>query len=68
MKIEVSSFLQEILNISTLKSVLHIILVLVPAWIALKMAKRFSTGLVRFVARQKDDEEFQKRTGTLGIS
>lgn len=66
MKIDVSSFLQEILNISALKSVLQVLLVLVLTWIALTMAKRFSMGLVRFVARQKDDEEFQKRTRTLG--
>lgn len=66
MKIDVSSFLQEILNISALKSVLQVLLVLVLTWIALTMAKRFSMGLVRFVARQKDDKEFQKRTRTLG--
>lgn len=66
MKIDVNRFLQEILNISALKSILHVLLVLALTWIALKMAKRFSMGLVRFVARQKEDEEFQERTRTLG--
>lgn len=64
--IDMNNFLHDIFNASLLKSALHIILVVVLAWIALKMAKRFSMGLVRFVARQKDDEEFQKRARTLG--
>ncbi len=64
--IDINRFLQEILNTSLLKSALHIMLVIVLAWISLKLGKRLSTGLVRFIARQKDDEEFQKRTKTLG--
>ena len=58
--------LKEIFTTSLLKSGLHIVVILVLAWIALKAAKKLSQGLVRFVARQKEDEEFQKRTRTLG--
>jgi small conductance mechanosensitive channel len=42
------------------------VVILALVWIALKAAKKLSQGLVRFVARQKEDEEFQKRTRTLG--
>lgn len=59
-------FLEEIFATSLLRSGFHILVILVLAWIALKMAKKTSQGLVRFVTRQKEDEEFQKRTRTLG--
>jgi small conductance mechanosensitive channel len=59
-------FLKEIFATSLLRSGFHILVILVLAWIALKMAKKMSQGLVRFVTRQKEDEEFQKRTRTLG--
>ncbi len=59
-------FLEEIFATSLLRSGFHILIILLLAWIALKMAKKLSQGLVRFVARQKEDEEFQKRTKTLG--
>jgi len=60
------AFLEEIFATSLLRSGFHILVILVLAWVALKMAKRMSQGLVRFVTRQKEDEEFQKRTRTLG--
>jgi small conductance mechanosensitive channel len=59
-------FFEEIFATSLLRSGFHILIILVLAWIALKMAEKLSLGLVRFVARQKEDEEFQKRTRTLG--
>jgi small conductance mechanosensitive channel len=59
-------FLEEIFATSLLRSGFHILVILVLAWVALKMAKKMSQGLVRFVTRQKEDEEFQKRTRTLG--
>lgn len=58
--------LKEIFTTSLLKNGLHSAVVLVLTWIALKMAKKLSQGLGRFVARQKKCEEFQKRTRTLG--
>lgn len=60
------NFFKEFFTPSLLKSIFHILIILLLSWIALKMAKKVSGGLVRFVARQKDDEEFQKRTATLG--
>jgi len=59
-------YLKEIFSTSLLKSGFHVVVILALAWIALKAAKKLSLGLVRFVARQKEDEEFQKRTRTLG--
>jgi len=61
-----SDLMREIYSVELLKSGFHIAVVIVLGWIALKMAKRVSHGLVRFVTRQKEDEEFQKRTKTLG--
>jgi small conductance mechanosensitive channel len=58
-------YLKEFFSTSLLKSGFHVVVILALAWIALKAAKKLSLGLVRFVARQKD-EEFQKRTRTLG--
>jgi len=63
---DLQGFLEEIFATSLLRSGFHILIILVLAWIALKMAEKLSLGLVRFVARQKEDEEFQKRTRTLG--
>lgn len=62
----VQGLVNEMFTTAIVKTALHIGLVVLLAWIALTMAKKFSTGLVRFVSRQKDDEEFQKRTKTLG--
>lgn len=61
-----SDLMREIYSVELLKSGFHIAVVIVLGWIALKMAKRVSQGLVRFLTRQKEDEEFQKRTKTLG--
>jgi len=59
-------FFEEIFATSLLRSGFHILIILALAWIALKAAKKLSQGLVRFVARQKEDEEYQKRARTLG--
>ena len=48
-----------------LSSGLHIALVLILTLIALKAAKILSKRLVDFIVRQKEDQEFQKRTQTL---
>jgi small conductance mechanosensitive channel len=66
MNMDIDGFMREIVTTSLLKSVFHIALVLILAWIALMTSKKLSTGLIRFVASRKDDEEFQKRTRTLG--
>lgn len=58
--------LDELFSISFLKGILHIIVILILTWLALRLAKRISAGLIRLIVRQKDDEEFQKRTKTLG--
>lgn len=54
--------LDELFSISFLKGILHIIVILILTWLALRLAKRISAGLIRLIIRQKDDEEFQKRT------
>jgi small conductance mechanosensitive channel len=59
-------YLKEIFSTSLLKSGFHVVVILALAWIALKAAKKLSQGLVGFVARQKEDEEYQKRARTLG--
>ncbi len=51
----------------SLSSGLHILLIVVLAWIALMLTKKLSSRLIQFVSRQKDDGEFQKRTQTLGL-
>ncbi|HQA03829.1 MAG TPA: mechanosensitive ion channel family protein [Thermodesulfovibrio thiophilus] len=58
--------LDELFSISFLKGILHIIVILILTWLALRLAKRFSAGLIRLIIRKKEDEEFQKRTTTLG--
>jgi len=63
---EMQKFLDEILTVSLLKNTLHIVLICILTWMALAMTKKISIGLTRFITRQKDDEEFQKRTKTLG--
>lgn len=63
---DVQGLVSEVFTVAILKTAFHIALVVILAWIALILAKKFSTGLVRFVSRKKDDEEFQKRTNTLG--
>ncbi|HOA83406.1 mechanosensitive ion channel family protein [Thermodesulfovibrio thiophilus] len=58
--------LDELFSVSFLKGILHIIVILILTWLALRLAKRFSAGLIRLIIRKKEDEEFQKRTTTLG--
>ncbi|HAR94754.1 MAG TPA: mechanosensitive ion channel family protein [Deltaproteobacteria bacterium] len=50
----------------SLSSGLHILLVIILAWLALKLSKKLSSRLLQFVVKQKDDGEFRKRTETLG--
>jgi len=45
---------------------LHIVLVIILTWIAVKIIKKLSGRLIQLVAQQKDDGEFQKRMQTLG--
>jgi small conductance mechanosensitive channel len=45
---------------------LHILLILVLVWIAVRVARMVSTRLVRFFTKQREDIEFQKRAHTLG--
>jgi len=45
---------------------LHILLVIILTWIAVKIIKKLSGRLIQLVAQQKDDGEFQKRMQTLG--
>ncbi len=45
---------------------LHISLVIILTWIAIRILKKLSGRLIQLVAQQKDDGEFQKRTQTLG--
>ncbi|HOE17206.1 MAG TPA: mechanosensitive ion channel family protein [Syntrophorhabdaceae bacterium] len=58
-------YLKKVLDWS-LSNGLHILLVIVLAWIAIKLVKKLSTRLVQFISRQNDDSEFQKRMQTLG--
>jgi small conductance mechanosensitive channel len=51
----------------SLSSGIHIAVVVILSWVALKLARKLSTRLVQFAVRQKDDGEFRKRTETLGL-
>jgi small-conductance mechanosensitive channel len=62
---DMNAYLQKGVN-WFLTSGLHIIFILILALIALKAAKMLSKRLLKFVVRQKEDIEFQKRTHTLG--
>ena len=61
---EMNAYLQKVIQ-WFLSSGLHIALVLILTLIALKAAKILSKRLVDFIVRQKEDQEFQKRTQTL---
>jgi len=62
---DIDVFLQKALNWS-MASGLHILLVLVLSWIAVKLSVRLSNRIINFAVKQKEDGEFQKRTQTLG--
>lgn len=62
---DIHKLLDEILSVSLFKGILHIVVILVLTWIALRLTKRISAGLIHLITRQKDDEEFQKRTQTI---
>ena len=49
-----------------LTSGLHVILVVVLAWVAVMLARVVSNRLIKFAVRQNNDVEFQKRIQTLG--
>ncbi|MBN1663216.1 MAG: mechanosensitive ion channel family protein [Deltaproteobacteria bacterium] len=49
----------------SLTSGIRMILVIVAAWIALKLAQKFSNHIVDFIVGKHDDVEFQKRAQTL---
>ncbi len=58
--------LDVLFSLSLLKGILRIVVILALTWVALRLAKRISAGLIHLLMRQKEDEEFQKRTKTLG--
>lgn len=45
---------------------LHILMILILVWIAIRVARLVSNRLVLFFTNQRDDVEFQKRAHTLG--
>jgi small conductance mechanosensitive channel len=61
---EMNAYLEKLID-WCLSSGLHIALVLILTLIALKATRVLSGRLVDFIARQKEDPEFQKRTQTL---
>ena len=63
---DVHRLLDELFSISLLKGILHIVVIIILTWIALRLTKRISGRLIHLIIRQKEDEEFQKRTKTLG--
>jgi len=63
---DIHKLLDELFSISLLKGILHIVLIIILTWIALRLTKRISGRLIHLIIRQKEDEEFQKRTKTLG--
>jgi len=63
---DIHRLLDELLSLSMLKGMLRIAVILILTWVALRLVRRASTGLTRLITRQKEDEEFQKRTKTLG--
>ncbi len=65
MNVNVHIFFQRMVDWS-LSSGLHILTVIVLAWVAVSLATRLSGRLVRFVGRQREDSEFRKRAETLG--
>lgn len=65
MNLNVHGFFQRIFDWS-LSSGLHILIVIVLAWVAFNLATRLSNRLVQFVGRQREDSEFRKRAETLG--
>ncbi len=63
---DIHKLLDELFSISLLKGILHIVLIIILTWIALRLTKRISDRLIHLIIRQKEDEEFKKRTKTLG--
>lgn len=50
----------------SLTSGLRILILVLLSWIALKLARKISDRIIKFVIQQRDDVEFKKRTQTLG--
>jgi len=63
--LNLESFLQRAIE-WLLTNGLHILIVIILAWLSLKLTKKVSERFLNFIIRQKDDVEFQKRTHTLG--
>jgi len=63
--LNLESFLQRAIE-WLLTNGLHILIVIILAWLSLKLTKKVSERFLNFIIRQKDDVEFQKRTHPLG--
>jgi small-conductance mechanosensitive channel len=63
---DIHRLLDELLSLSMLKGMLRIAVILILTWVALRLVRRASAGLTRLITGLKEDEEFQKRTKTLG--
>lgn len=63
--LNLESFLQRAIE-WLLTNGLHILIVIILAWLSLKLTKKVSERFLNFIIRQKDDVEFHKRTHTLG--
>lgn len=62
---DIHRLLDEMLSASLFKGILHIVVILALTWIALRLTKRISARLIHLITRQKEDDEFQKRTQTI---
>jgi len=49
--------LDELFSVSFLKGILHIIVILILTWLALRLAKRISAGLIRLIIRKKEERK-----------
>jgi len=61
---DIHVFSQKMIDWS-MTSGLHVLLVVILTWIALKVARKLSARLVEFIVGQNSDGEFQKRVQTL---
>ncbi len=63
--INLNNFIQKAVD-WLLTSGIHIIVVILLTWVALKLTRKIIKHFLNFITQQKDDIEFQKRTQTLG--
>lgn len=61
----INTYLQQFINWS-LTSGLHILIIFILSYVAIKAGKLLSTRFIAALVKQKEDTEFQKRTQTLG--